>query len=135
MAVIKIEKTNATTIIDSFESSFVDKHVIPRELELVWLEKAIGRYSVELEPLNYDSILEEFDKKLDRYVIDTLAQFMQQYYQERQVSLANKRVSIVTKGLSVDGSNGAKTAEKAHLEYIERIASDMVENQKETAFV
>lgn len=135
MAVIKIEKTNATTIIDSFESSFVDKHVIPRELELVWLEKAIGRYSVELEPLNYDSILEEFDKKLDRYVIDTLAQFIQQYYQERQVSLANKRVSIVTKGLSVDGSNGAKTAEKAHLEYIERIASDMVENQKETAFV
>ncbi len=135
MAVIKIEKTNATTIIDSFESSFLDKHVIPRELELVWLEKAIGRYSVELEPLNYDSILEEFDKKLDRYVIDTLAQFMQQYYQERQVSLANKRVSIVTKGLSVDGSNGAKTAEKAHLEYIERIASDMVENQKETAFV
>lgn len=135
MAVIKIEKTNATTIIDSFESSFVDKHVIPKELELVWLEKAIGRYSVELEPLNYDSILEEFDKKLDRYVIDTLAQFMQQYYQERQVSLANKRVSIVTKGLSVDGSNGAKTAEKAHLEYIERVASDMVENQKETAFV
>lgn len=135
MAVIKIEKTNATTIIDSFESSFVDKHVIPKELELVWLEKAIGRYSVELEPLNYDSILEEFDKKLDRYVIDTLAQFMQQYYQERQVSLANKRVSIVTKGLSVDGSNGAKTAEKAHLEYIEHIASEMIENQKETAFV
>lgn len=133
--VIKIKNTDANIIIDSFESSFVDKHVIPRELELVWLEKAIGRYSVELEPLNYDSILEEFDKKLDRYVIDTLAQFMQQYYQERQVSLANKRVSIVTKGLSVDGSNGAKTAEKAHLEYIERIASDMVENQKETAFV
>lgn len=132
---IKIEKTNATTIIDSFESSFVDKHVIPRELELVWLEKAIGRYSVELEPLNYDSILEEFDEKLDRYVIDTLAQFMQQYYQERQVSLANKRVSIVTKGLSIDGSNGAKTAEKAHLEYIKDIATKMVNNQKDTAFV
>lgn len=133
--VIKIKNTDANIIIDSFESSFVDKHVIPRELELVWLEKAIGRYSVELEPLNYDSILEEFDKKLDRYVIDTLAQFMYQYYQERQVSLANKRVSIVTKGLSVDGSNGAKTAEKAHLEYIERIASEMIENQKPTALV
>lgn len=132
---IKIEKTSATTIIESFESSFVDKHIIPRELELVWLEKAIGRYSVELDPLNYDSILEEFDKKLDRYVIDTLAQFMYQYYQERQVSMANKRVSIVTKGLSIDGTNGAKTAEKAHLEYIERIASEMVENQKPTALV
>lgn len=132
---IKIKNTDANIIIDSFESSFVDKHVIPRELELVWLEKAIGRYSVELEPLNYDSILEEFDKKLDRYVIDTLAQFMYQYYQERQVSLANKRVSIVTNGLSVDGSNGAKTAEKAHLEYIERIASEMIENQKPTALV
>lgn len=132
---IKIEKTSANTIIESFESSFVDKHIIPRELELVWLEKAIGRYSVELDPLNYDSILEEFDKKLDRYVIDTLAQFMYQYYQERQVSMANKRVSIVTKGLSIDGTNGAKTAEKEHLKYIEDVASKMIDNQKDTAFV
>ena len=80
---------------------------------MIWLEKAIGRYSVELDSLNYDEELMQFDSKLDRYVIDTLAQFMLQMYQKRQVSLVNKRVSIVGKDLSVDGSNGTKTAEKA----------------------
>lgn len=127
--------TNAQEIIDSFESSFADKQVLPESLEMVWLKKAIGRYSVELDPLNFDEELLEFDIKLDRYVIDTLAQFMYQLYQERQVSLVNKRVSIVGKDLSIDGSNGTKTAEKAHLEYVESKALDMVENQKPTAYV
>lgn len=126
--------TNAQEIIDSFESSFADKQVLPESLEMVWLKKAIGRYSVELDPLNFDEELLEFDTKLDRYVIDTLAQFMYQLYQERQVSLVNKRVSIVGKDLSIDGSNGTKTAEKAHLEYVESKALDMVENQKPTAY-
>lgn len=73
---------------------------MPESLEMIWLEKSIGRYSVELNPLNYDDELMQFDSKLDRYVIDTLAQFMLQMYQKRQVSLVNKRVSIVGKYLS-----------------------------------
>ena len=60
---------------------------------------------------------------------------MYQSYQERQVSLVNKRVSIVGKDLSIDGSNGTKTAEKSHLTYVESKASEMVENQKPTAFI
>jgi len=83
--------------------------------------------------LNFDEEILEFDTKLDRYIIDTLAQFMTQMYQERQVTLVNKRVSIVGKDLSIDGSNGTKTAEKAHLEYVTSISSDMIENQKPTA--
>ena len=100
-----------------------------------WLSKAIGRISIELDPINFDEELREFDCKLDRYIIDTLAEFMMQMYQERQVSLANKRVSIVGKDISIDGANGAKTAEKAHLEYIRKKVSDMVDNQKPTAYV
>ena len=126
--------TEAKDVIDSFESSFADKQVLPESLEIVWLKKAIGRYSVELDPLNYDEELMQFDSKLDRYVIDTLAQFMLQSYQERQVSLVNKRISIVGKDLSIDGSNGTKTAEKAHLDYIAWNSSEMVENQKPTAY-
>ena len=129
------KKTTADDVIESFESSFADKQVIPRELEIVWLKKAIGRYSAELDPLEFDEAIASFDTELDRYVIDTLAQFMYQSYQERQVSLVNKRVSIVSKDFSVDGSNGTKTAEKAHLEHVSTNARDMVENQKPTAFV
>jgi len=126
--------TEAQDVINSFESSFADRQVLPESLEMIWLEKAIGRYSIELDPLNYDEELMQFDSKLDRYVIDTLAQFMLQMYQERQVSLVNKRVSIVSKNLSVDGANGQKSAERNHLEHISYVASEMVENQKPTAY-
>lgn len=129
------KNTTAQEVIDSFESSFADKQVLPESLEMIWLEKAVGRYSVELDPLNYDKELMQFGSKLDRYVIDTLAQFMLQMYQKRQVSLVNKRVSIVGKDLSVDGSNGTKTAEKALLEHIVSEASEMVENQKSSAYI
>ena len=129
-----MSNTTANEVIQSFESSFVDKKVLPESLEMEWLKKAIGRFSIELDPLNFDVELNEFDCKLDRYIIDTLAEFMMQLYQERQVSLANKRVSIVGKDLSIDGSNGTKTAERIHLEYIREKASDMIENQKPTAY-
>jgi len=127
--------TNASDIIESFEASFADKRVLPDTLEMVWLKKAIGRYSLELEPLYFNEETKEFNTKLERYVIDTLAQFMYQSYQERQVSLVNKRVSIVGKDISIDGSNGAKTAEKAHLEYVATEARNMVENQKPPAYI
>ncbi len=126
--------TTAQDVIDSFESSFADRQILPESLEIMWLKKAVGRYSVELDKLNFDDGLLQFDSKLDQYIIDTLAQFMLQMYQERQVSLVNKRVSIVGKDLSIDGSNGTKTAEKAHLEYISWNSSDMVEKQKPTAY-
>lgn len=126
--------TQAQDVFDSFESSFQDKKAIPYGLELIWLLKAIGRYSVELDKLNFDKDEMEFDCELDRYTIDTLGMMMKEYYQERQVSLVNKRVSIVTKDLSYDGTNGAKTAEKAHLEYINGELAQMLENQKPTAY-
>ena len=73
--------TEAKDVIDSFESSFADKQVLPESLEIMWLKKAIGRYSVELDELNFDDELLQFNSKLDQYVIDTLAQFMLQMYQ------------------------------------------------------
>ena len=129
-----MSNTTANDVIQSFESSFVDKRVLPVSLEIEWLKKAVGRYSIELDPLNFDEELLEFDIKLDRYVIDTLAAFMLQLYQERQVSLVNKRVSIVGKDLSIDGSGNSKTAEKNHLEYVRAQVVEMIENQKPTAY-
>ena len=129
-----MSNTTANDVIQSFESSFVDKRVLPVSLEIEWLKKAVGRYSIELDPLNFDEELLEFDIKLDRYVIDTLATFMLQMYQERQVSLVNKRVSIVGKDLSIDGSGNSKTAEKNHLEYVRSQVVEMIENQKPTAY-
>lgn len=127
--------TTANEVIQSFESSFADKSVLPESLEMEWLKKAVGRYSVELSDLNFDPELNQFDTRLDRYVVDTLAEFMKQSYQERQYSKVNKRISITGKDIGIDGSNGSKTATKAELDYISEKANTMVGNQKVTAFI
>ena len=126
--------TNAQEVIDSFESSFADRQVLPESLEMVWLKKAIGRYSVELDPLNFDEELLEFDEKLDRYTVDTLAEFMKQLYIERQYSLVNKRVAITGKDLTLDGGSMQKVHTKNELDYTKSESIKMVENQKPTAY-
>jgi len=128
------EYTTAEDVFNSFEASFQDKKIIPDSLELQWLIKAIARFSVELDPLNFDDENLVFDTKLHQYVIDTLAAFMKQSYQEREVSKVNKRVSIVGKDLSVDGNNGSKTAARNELEYDSTKSETMIFNQLPTAY-
>lgn len=127
--------TKAQEVYDSFEASFQDKSIIPEALEFEWLRKAVARYSIELDPISFDEESLEFDTKLDRYVVDTLAAFMKQSYQEREVSKVNKRVSIVGKDISIDGNNGSKNAAKNELLYDESKSAQMIDNQKPTAYV
>lgn len=126
--------TTAQEVFDSFDGMFADKHVIPEELELLWLKKAVARFSVELDPLTFDSENLEFSNELNQYVIDTLAAFMKQMYQEREVSKVNKRVSIVTKDISVDGNGNAKTAAKSELDYCDTQSKEMIFDQMPTAY-
>lgn len=127
--------TTAQDVYNSFEASFQDKKEIPEALELEWLKKAIGRYSIEIEDLEFDTDSMEFSTDLDRYVIDTLGAFMKQSYQEREVSKVNKRISIVGKDLSIDGNNGSKNAAKSELAYDDLKSLEMLNNQKSTAYV
>lgn len=130
-----MDNTQAREVFDSFEASFQDKNIIPLELEIEWLLKAVGRYSIELDVLNFDRLTLSFDCKLNRYTIDTLAAFMKQSYQEREVSKVNKRVSIVGKDISIDGNNGSKTAARSELEYDDAKSAQMIHNQMPTAYV
>lgn len=130
-----MDNTQANEVFDSFEASFQDKSIIPEGLELEWLRKAVARYSIELDPIEFDDVEMCFTKKLDRYVIDTLAAFMKQSYQEREVSKVNKRVSIVGKDISIDGNNGSKTAARSELEYDDAKSAQMIYNQMPTAYV
>lgn len=129
-----MKNTTAKDVFESFESSFRDKNVIPETLELLWLKKAVGRYSVELDPLLFDDSILEFDKMLDQYTIDTLAAFMLQMYDEREWSRVNKQVSIVGKDLSIDGSGHTKTAARAKAEYSNAESDRMIANQKPPAY-
>lgn len=126
--------TSAKEVFESFESSFKDKTIIPQDLELIWLKKAVARYSIELETLNFDEQIWKFDKNLDQYVIDTLAMFMLQMYDEREWSKVNKQMSIVGKDLSIDGAGHNKTAAKAKVEYSNSESNRMVSNLKPVSY-
>lgn len=129
-----MENTTAKEVFDSFESSFRDNNVIPYELELIWLKKAVGRFSMEIDPISFDEDTNSFDSLLPQYVIDTLAAYMRQSYQEREVSRVNKQISIVGKDISIDGAGHSKTAAKAELEYCKTQSEQMAANQKPTAY-
>lgn len=126
--------TTAKEVFECFESSFRDRVVLPEELELIWLRRAIARYSIELDPLTFDVETLEFNCVLDMYVIDTLASYMRQSYQERELSKVNKQVSIVGKDISIDGAGHTKTAAKNELGYYVDKSSEMTDNQKPTAY-
>ena len=126
--------STAQEVIDSFEASFQDKSTIPADLELLWLKKAVAQYSIEISDISLGESGEEFAEQLDQYVIDTLAQMMKVYYMEREVSKVNKRVSIVSKDISIDGNNGSKTAAKNELDYNDVKMQIMTANQKTPAY-
>lgn len=127
--------TTASKVIDSFESSFADKRIVPRDLEIEWLQKAAARYSVEIESISFDGNTEEFDKELDRYSIDILAAYMKQSYQEREVSKVDKRVSIVGKDLSIDGLGNSVKYNHEELSYDNAKSQHMTHNMRPTAYV
>ena len=127
--------TTAQEVYDSFDSSFRDRNVIPEGLKLEWLKRAVGRYCVEVADITFNATNGTFGAELTRYAIDTLACFMKQSYQEREVSKANKRVSIVGKDLSIDGNNGTKAAVRQELEYIADKSEEMISNVLPTAYV
>ena len=121
-------------VINSFHSSFQDKVLIPESLEREWFLKAVGKYSYEIDPLNFDEELLEFDTKLDRYVIDTLGSMMKKFYQQRELSKVNKRISIVGKDLSVNsGMSSSKYAEN-ELTQVTNEVDEMLFKQTPTAY-
>lgn len=126
--------TTANEVFQYFETYMRDKEVIPESLELYWLKRAISRYTLELEPLEFDEELMEFDCELSGTVIDTLAAMMVQMYQHRQVSKVNKRASIVTKDISLDTVSNTKTAEKNLLDYDTDVCDYMIHHQKTSAY-
>ena len=126
--------TQLSDVIESFHSSFMDKREIPDSLEMMWLKKAIGQYSIEISPLSYDEELCEFDSDLDRYTIDVLATTMKVYYLEREYSRVNKITSIVGKDLSVNGQGNLSKYTEDELTKTKAELIEMYDNLKPSAY-
>lgn len=126
--------TQLSDVIESFESSFMDKKEIPDSLEMMWLKKAIAQFCVEISPLEYDEESGEFHSDLDQYTIDVLATMIKIYYLERELSRVDKIASIVGKDLSINGTNGLQKYTQEELFSTKRDLIEMLDNLKPTAY-
>lgn len=120
--------TQFSEVIDSFHSIIMDKKEIPESLEVMWLKKAIAELSVETSPIEYNEETGEFNSGIGQYVIDTLALLMKSYYVAREVSKNNKIASIVSKDISVNGTNGLQKYSKEEYDTIRVEVSEMIAN-------
>lgn len=126
--------TTYDDVIKSFHSTFQDKVIVPETLEKEWCLKAIGKYSHEVDELNFDEDLLSFDSRLSRYVLDTLGSMMKKFYQQRELSKVNKRISIVGKDVSINsGMSSSKYAEN-ELAEVNTEVGEMIYKQIPSAY-
>ena len=121
------------TVIDLFESSFSSKEIIPEDLEMVWFKRAVGRYSFEISPIQYNEKKQEIDSD-NMIVADTLALYMLLFWKERDKAKINMRGQIVTKDISLNGGGAVYTAAKNDYETILEQLNDLITKQKHPAW-
>lgn len=121
------------TVIDLFESSFASKEIIPEDLEVVWFKRAVGRYSFEISPIQYNEKTQEIDSD-NMIVADTLALYMLLFWKERDKAKINMRGQIVTKDISLNGGGAVYTAAKNDYETILEQLNDLITKQKHPAW-
>lgn len=121
------------TVMDLFESSFVSKEIIPEDLEMVWFKRAVGRYSFEISPIQYNEKTQEIDSD-NMIVADTLALYMLLFWKERDKAKINMRGQIVTKDISLNGGGSVYTAAKNDYETILEQLNDLITKQKHPAW-
>ena len=121
------------TVIDLFESSFASKEIIPEDLEVVWFKRAVGRYSFEISPIQYNEKTQEIDSD-NMIVADTLALYMLLFWKERDKAKINMRGQIVTKDISLNGGGAVYTAAKNDYEAILEQLNDLITKQKHPAW-
>lgn len=117
-------------VIESFESTFQDKFVIPLDLEMQWFKDALALYELEIDVLGYNSETDQFSPNVKSYQITTLGLMMKRSYCARELSRIIKIQNIVGKDVSLTGTGDQKRISKEELELEQNRVEDLLNKQK-----
>lgn len=117
-------------VIESFESTFQDKFVIPLDLEMQWFKDALALYELEIDALGYNSETDQFSPNVKSYQITTLGLMMKRSYCARELSRIIKIQNIVGKDVSLTGTGDQKRISKEELELEQNRVEDLLNKQK-----
>lgn len=122
-------------VVDSFESTFQDKYVLPEGLVKQWFIDSVGEFSLDIEPLLYDEATNSFNEQLPQWQIITIALMMKSKYCTREVSRVNKLSNIIGKDISLNNTDSTKKrAQEELLITLDKI-QDLLFKQKPTAYI
>lgn len=125
-----MKNTTKNDVIQSFHSHPMSKHIIPEGLENQFFLNALAEYELDIDPLNYDEISENFPVQLERSVVYTLGMLMYTEYLTRELSRIEKLNGFHGKDIQMTGSDGSKRITYSDLQLeIERV-QELLHKQK-----
>jgi hypothetical protein len=127
--------TTYQKILDSFESTFQNKYILPDSLVRQWFLDAVGEFTLEIDELKFDETLNEFDTKLNQWIISSLGLMMKIKYCTREISRVNKLNNIIGKDISLNSTGDTKKYTKEELDSEISKLTKLLDNQKPTAYV
>ena len=117
------------TVVELFESSIASTTALPTALVDAWFERAVDRYSFEVDPITYDKSARELDT--DAMIdADILALYMKLFFQEREYMRIGLRSQIVTKDISLNGGGAIYSTAKNLIDDVRADLTDLITKRK-----
>lgn len=128
------EVTTKDDVIQSFHSHPMAKKALPEGLEDEWFNSALAQYELEIDELNYNDSVSEFDSKLKHSVVYTLGLIMYLEYVTRELSRAEKLNGFYGKDIQLTGSDASKNVTYKDLIFEKERVQELLHKQKTHAF-
>lgn len=126
--------TTEIDVLQSFHSHPMTKKELPQSLEHQFFLSALAYYELEIEELNYDENLQEFNSKLKQSTIFTLGMLMYVEFLTRELSRIEKLNGFHGKDIQLTGSDSAKKITKEDLELEINRTQELLHKQKKHSF-
>jgi hypothetical protein len=127
--------TTYADIVRSFESLPQSKVVLADALIKEWFNSSLGIYELEIEELDFNEELNEFQSKLPKYKIKTIALLIYVEYLTRELNRLSKINGIIGKDIQMTGADSSKRVTLADLQLELERTEKLLHKQKQHCFV
>lgn len=129
-----IINTTENDVIESFHSHPMAKKALPLGIEHQFFLNALAEYELEIEELNFDEDICEFDDKLNRYTILTLGMMMYVNYLTRELSRIEKLNGFYGKDIHMTGNDTSKRVTLSDLQLEINRVQELLHKQKQHSY-
>ena len=126
--------TSIQDVRNVFDAIFVDEQIVGDGIFEQWFKMAVGEYSREIEPLEYDNISGEFNVDLPQDVITLLGFITKRFYCERKYNKIIKKNNIIAKDITLNATDSSKARAKEELDYVNLTIKESFSKLKTSAY-